>query len=73
MKKGGIISISKQVIKLYDEYTDFLTKLQNLQNERNILSKNIGLNLKVKMHLRICNLFQKLNLLFLFRKRVIYS
>ena len=43
MKKRGIISISKQVIKLYDEYADFLTKLQNLQNERNILSKNIGL------------------------------
>ena len=28
---------------MYDEYADFLTKLQNLQNERNILSKNIGL------------------------------
>ena len=43
MKKRGITSISKQVVKLYDEYIDFLTKLQNLQNERNILSKNIGL------------------------------
>jgi len=42
MKKRGITSISKQVVKLYDEYVDFLTKLQNLQNERNILSKNIG-------------------------------
>ena len=43
MKKRGITSISKQVVKLYDEYIDFLSKLQNLQNERNILSKNIGL------------------------------
>ena len=43
MKKRGITSISKQVVKLYDEYVDLLTKLQNLQNERNILSKNIGL------------------------------
>ena len=43
MKKRGITSISKQVIKLYDEYVDLITKLQNLQNERNILSKNIGL------------------------------
>ena len=42
MKKRGITSISKQVVNLYDEYVDFLTKLQNLQNERNILSKNIG-------------------------------
>ncbi len=43
MKKRGITSISKQVIKLHDEYVDLITKLQNLQNERNILSKNIGL------------------------------
>ena len=43
MEKRGITSISKQVVKLYDEYVDLLTKLQNLQNERNILSKNIGL------------------------------
>jgi len=43
MKKRGITSISKQVVKLYDEYVDLITKLQNLQNERNILSKNIGL------------------------------
>ena len=33
MKKRGITSISKQVVKLYDEYVDFLAKLQNLLNE----------------------------------------
>jgi seryl-tRNA synthetase len=43
MEKRGIASISKSVVKLYDEYVDLIAKLQNFQNERNILSKNIGI------------------------------
>ena len=43
MEKRGIASISKSVVKLYDEYVDLIAKLQNFQNERNTLSKNIGI------------------------------
>lgn len=43
MEKKGIASISKSVVKLYDEYVDLIAKLQNFQNERNTLSKNIGI------------------------------
>ena len=59
MKKRGITSISKQVIKLYDEYVDLITKLQNLQNERNILSKNIGLKKIVFLGIPIYHLAVK--------------
>lgn len=43
MEKKGIASISKSVVKLYDEYVDLIAKLQNFQNERNTLSKTIGI------------------------------
>ena len=43
MEQRGILSNSKKVVMLYDKYVDLLAKLQNLQNERNSLSKSIGL------------------------------
>mgnify|MGYP000261162448 CR=1 FL=1 len=43
MVKRGVASVSKQVVKLYDEYVNLIAKLQDLQSERNTLSKNIGI------------------------------
>jgi len=43
MKLRGINSISKTVVNLYNDYIDLIAKLQNFQNKRNSLSKNIGL------------------------------
>ena len=43
MVKRGVATVSKQVVKLYDEYVNLIAKLQDLQSERNTLSKNIGI------------------------------
>ena len=43
MERLGIDSISLEVTSLYQEYVILLSKLQTLQNERNNLSKTIGM------------------------------
>ena len=43
MAKRGLDSISNKAIELYDKYVVLLSNLQKLQNERNNLSKNIGI------------------------------
>ena len=43
MLKRGLDSPSNKAIELYDRYVIILSDLQKLQNERNTLSKNIGI------------------------------
>ena len=43
MERLGLDSISLEVTSLYQEYVILLSKLQTLQNERNNLSKTIGM------------------------------
>jgi seryl-tRNA synthetase len=43
MEKRGIPSVSKNVLELHDVYVNLLSNLQDIQNERNNASKNIGI------------------------------
>ena len=42
LKRRGVDVDSNQIIDTYNEYVIILSKLQDLQNERNLASKNIG-------------------------------
>ena len=49
LKKRAIDIDSKQIIDTYNKYVNVLSKLQDLQNERNLASKDIGIK-KSKGH-----------------------